>query len=209
MSGPAVPCGHRIRVDAADFEAAARKHLPRPIFGYIAGAAETNRSLIANRESFDDYAFVPRVMVDISNRTTTCTLFGETYASPIGISPMGLSALSSYRGDIVLARAASAGNVPMIMSGSSLIRLEEVAAAAPQAWFQAYLPGDVPAIEALVDRVAAAGYKKLVVTVDTPTAANRENNVRAGFSTPLRPSLRLALAQLPQLPIIFADSGNL
>jgi L-lactate dehydrogenase (cytochrome) len=176
-----------------DFEAAARKRLPRPIFGYIAGAAETNRSLHDNRESFDDYAFVPRVMVDISKRTTTCTLFGETYASPIGVSPMGLSALSAYRGDIVLARAASASNVPMIMSGSSLIRLEEVAAAAPQAWFQAYLPGDVPAIEALVDRVAAAGYKKLVVTVDTPTAANRENNVRAGFSTPLRPSLRLAL----------------
>ncbi|MFO1324514.1 MAG: alpha-hydroxy acid oxidase [Burkholderiales bacterium] len=176
-----------------DFEAAARKHLPPPIFGFIAGAVETNRSLRGNRESFDDYAFVPRVLVDISRRATTCTLFGDTYASPIGISPMGLCALFAYRGDIVLARAASAGNIPMIMAGSSLIRLEEVAAAAPQAWFQAYLPGDVPAIEALVDRVAAAGYTKLVVTVDTPTAANRENNVRAGFSTPLRPSLRLAM----------------
>jgi L-lactate dehydrogenase (cytochrome) len=176
-----------------DFEEAARNHLPRPIFGYIAGAAEDNRSLRENRQSFDDYAFVPRVMVDISRRTSACTLFGETYASPIGISPMGLSALSAYRGDLALARAAAAANVPMIMSGSSLIRLEEVAAAAPQAWFQAYLPGDVPAIEALIDRVASAGYKKLVVTVDTPTAANRENNVRAGFSTPLRPSLRLAI----------------
>jgi len=176
-----------------DFEVAARKHLPRPIFEYIAGGVETNRGLRDNRESFDDYAFVPRVMVDISKRTTTCTLFGETYAVPIGISPMGLGALSAYRGDIALARAASTSNIPMIVSGSSLIRLEEIATASPQAWFQAYLPGDVPAIEALIDRVAAAGYRKLVVTVDTPTAANRENNVRAGFSTPLRPSLRLAM----------------
>ena len=176
-----------------DFEAAARKHLPRPVFGYIAGASETNRSLHDNREAFSEYAFVPRVMVDISRRTTTCTLFGDTYASPIGLSPMGLSALSAYRGDIALARAASDSNVPMIMSGSSLIRLEDVIAVAPQAWFQAYLPGDVAAIEALIDRVAAAGFKKLVLTVDTPTAANRENNVRTGFSTPLRPSLRLAM----------------
>jgi len=176
-----------------DFEEAARRHLPRPIFGYISGAAETNRSLHANREAFDEYAFVPRVMVDISKRSQACTFFGHTYGAPVGLSPMGLSALSAYRGDLALARAASANNVPMIMSGSSLIRLEEVAAVAPATWFQAYLPGDVPAIEALVDRVSAAGFQTLVITVDTPVAANRENNVRAGFSTPLRPTLRLAI----------------
>lgn len=176
-----------------DFEDAARKHLPRPIFGYIAGGSETNRSLRANREAFDDYAFLPRVMVDISRRSSACTLFGETYAAPIGISPMGLSALSAYRGDITLARAAAAANIPMIMSGSSLIRLEDVAAVAPRTWFQAYLPGDPASIEALIERVAAAGYQRLVITVDTPAPANREHNIRAGFSTPLRPSLRLAL----------------
>jgi L-lactate dehydrogenase (cytochrome) len=133
------------------------------------------------------------VMIDISKRSTACNLFGQAYAAPIGISPMGLSALSGYRGDIAQARAAAAGNIPMIMSGSSLIRLEEVAAIAPQTWFQAYLPGDMPAIEALIDRIAATGFKTLVITVDTPVPANRENNVRTGFSTPLRPSLRLAI----------------
>ncbi|MEP6918435.1 MAG: alpha-hydroxy-acid oxidizing protein, partial [Acidobacteriota bacterium] len=149
-----------------DFEGAARKHLPRPIFEYIAGAAETNSSLTANRESFDDYAFIPRVMVDISKRSSAVTVFGKTYASPIGISPLGLSALSAYRGDIVLARAAANSNVPMIMSGSSLIRLEEVAAAAPGTWFQAYLPGDVPAIEALIDRIANAGFETLAISTE-------------------------------------------
>jgi len=105
---------------------------------------------------------------------------------------MGLSALSCYRGDIVLARAAEQAGIPMIMSATSLIRLEEVKQAAPKAWFQAYLPGTTERIEALIDRIAAAGHTNLVVTVDVAVLANRENNVRAGFATPLKPSLRLA-----------------
>lgn len=175
-----------------DFEAAARRHLPAPIFGYIAGAAERNRSFRGNREAFEQYDFVPRVLVDISKRSMTAPLLGRRYAAPFGIAPMGLSALSAYRGDIAMARAAARENIPMVMSGSSLIRLEEVVRANPDAWFQAYLPGDDGNISALLQRVQAAGYKTLVITVDTPVAANRENNVRAGFSTPLRPSARLA-----------------
>jgi L-lactate dehydrogenase (cytochrome) len=80
----------------------------------------------------------------------------------------------------------------MIMSGSSLIPLEDVAKEDKAAWFQAYLPGDVPSITALIERVARAGFEILVITVDTQVAGNRENNVRAGFSTPLRPTARLA-----------------
>ena len=102
--------------------------------------------------------------------------------------------MTAYRGDIVLARGAAAENALMIFSGSSLIPLEQVISSVKEKppWFQAYLPGDVPRIEALIERVARAGYETLVLTVDVPIAANREHNVRAGFSTPLRPSLRLA-----------------
>ena len=57
------------------FEAGARSHLPRPLFGYIAGAAETNQSFESNRQAFADYRFVPRVMVDISRRSTATSLF--------------------------------------------------------------------------------------------------------------------------------------
>ena len=88
--------------------------------------------------------------------------------------------------------ASRAANIPFAMSGSSLIRLEDVAAAAPDSWFQAYLTGDEARFVPLVERIAAAGYRTLVVTVDVPMAGNRENNVRAGFSTPLRPTPRLA-----------------
>jgi L-lactate dehydrogenase (cytochrome) len=106
---------------------------------------------------------------------------------------MGLCALFGYRGDVALARAAAKAAIPLLVSGTALIPLEVVFAANPDAWFQAYLPGDTEEVVALVERVAKAGYRTLVVTADTPVGANRENNIRAGFSTPLRPSLRLAL----------------
>ena len=175
-----------------DFEEAARRHLPRPIFGYVSGAAEDCASLHDNRAAFAEIGFVTRVLRNVSTRSQQVELFGRTYASPFGVAPMGISALSAYRGDLVLASAAAAANVPMVMSGSSLIPLEEVIAQSPGTWFQAYLPGEVPKIEALVDRVDRAGVDTLVLTVDTAVLANRENNIRAGFSTPLRPNLRLA-----------------
>ncbi|WP_445501265.1 alpha-hydroxy acid oxidase [Microvirga sp. G4-2] len=176
-----------------DFEVAARRHLPRPIFGYVSGASETNASLRDNRSAFGEFGFIPRVLVDVSKRTQKVELLGHSYAAPFGIAPMGISALSAYRGDLVLARTAAQANIPMVMSGSSLIRLEEVAEANPAAWFQAYLPGDPDRILGLLERVERAGFGTLVLTVDTAVLANRENNVRSGFSTPLRPSLRLAL----------------
>ncbi|MBA1349115.1 alpha-hydroxy acid oxidase [Rhizobium sp. WYCCWR 11146] len=175
-----------------DFEKKARRHLPKPLFGYIAGATETNASLRHNAEAFQAYAFRPRVLRDVSKRSTETSLFGKTHAAPFGIAPMGISALMAYRGDIVLAQGADQSGIPMIISGSSLIPLEEIAAVSPQAWFQAYLPGEPDRIDALIDRVGAAGLRTLLLTVDTATLPNRENNVRAGFSTPLRPGLRLA-----------------
>jgi L-lactate dehydrogenase (cytochrome) len=182
---------HRI-LSLDDFERAARRHLPRPIFGYVAGAVEDNRAYLDNRAVFDEFAFMPRVLVDVSKRTTATELFGHAYAAPFGVAPMGISALSAYRGDLVQARAAMAANVPMILSATSLIRMEEIRAACPQTWFQAYIPGEHDRIAALVDRVAAAGFATLVITVDTQISSNREHYIRTGFSTPLRPSLRLA-----------------
>lgn len=175
-----------------DFEAAARRILPKPLYAYVSGAVEDGQSERGNRRAYDDYGFRPKVLVDVSRRGTRCTVLGREYAAPVGVAPMGIAALTSYRGDLMLARAAAEAGVPCIMSGSSLIRLETVMEAAPGTWFQAYLPGDGAQIAALIDRVAAAGVDTLVLTVDTPVAANRENNVRAGFSTPLRPSVGLA-----------------
>lgn len=175
-----------------DYEAAARRHLPAPVFAYVSGGVERNQTLSANASAFDRYEFVTRVLVDTSKRSTTTELFGQSWSAPFGIAPMGICALSAYRGDLVLAQAAVREKVPMIMSGSSLIRMEDVVQANPGAWFQAYLPGARTEIVALIERVKAAGYQTLVVTLDASIASNRENNIRAGFSTPLRPSVSLA-----------------
>ena len=176
-----------------DFQAAARRHLPRPVYEYVAGAVEDGQAVRANRASFDDWSFLPRVLVDVSQRSQERPLLGRNYATPFGIAPVGLSALAAYRGDLVLAQAAAKADTLMIVSGSSLIRLEDIVRVNPQAWFQAYLPGKRAEIDALIARVRTAGFGTLVVTVDFPVAGNRENNIRAGFSTPIRPTLRLAL----------------
>ena len=175
-----------------DFEEAARRYIPRPIFGYVSGGAETNAAVRGNRAVWDEIAFVPKALVDVSGRTQKTTLFGRTYDAPFGLAPMGGTAMAAYQGDLVLARAAAAANVPMILSGASLTPLERIREAGPTAWFQAYLPGETGPITELVERVARAGYDTLCLTVDVPVAANRENNVRSGFRTPLRPTLRLA-----------------
>ena len=188
----ALPRNLRMMLALEDFEEPARRYLPRPMFGYISGGTETNASLRANRTAFDDYAFVPRALIDVSGRSCKATLFGHEYAAPFGFAPMGGSSMAAYEGDIVLARSAAAANIPMIMSGASLSTLEEVKRAGRTAWFQAYLPGETKPITELVERVARAGFETLVITVDVPVGANRENNVRSGFNRPLRPTMRLA-----------------
>ncbi|EJN10204.1 alpha-hydroxy acid oxidase [Herbaspirillum sp. YR522] len=175
-----------------DFEKAAKALLPAPLYAYVSGAVEDEESIGANRSAFRNYAFRPNVLVDVSQVDTSMTLFGVKYSTPVGVAPMGIAAMTSYRGDIALALAARRAGAMCIMSGSSLIGLEEVMAAAPGTWFQAYLPGQQQQIDALIQRVQHAGVEVLVLTVDTPVAANRENNLRAGFSTPLRPSVALA-----------------
>lgn len=187
-----LPAKMRDLLALEDFEAAAKKILPHPIFGYVAGGVETNASLRGNRAVFDEIGFVPQSLVDTSARGQKTPLFGHTYNAPFGLAPMGGSSLAAYQGDEVLARAAAQANLPMIMSGACLTPMEKVRATGHTSWFQAYLPGDITLINECLDRCQKAGFDTLVVTVDVPVMANRENNVRNGYNTPLRPTLGLA-----------------
>ena len=175
-----------------DFEEPARRHLPRPIFGYISGGVESNASRTANRAAFGEYEFLPRVLVNTRTRHQKTTLFGRTYDLPFGFPPMGGTSLAAYMGDTVLAKVAAELNTVMIQSGASLTPLERVKEAGPTAWFQAYLPGDPEIITPLVERAQRAGFEVLVLTVDVQVSANRENNVRTGYGSPLKPTPRLA-----------------
>src|SRR5260370_35956523 len=128
----------------------------------------------------------------------TIKMVGKPNRAAVEIAPMGSAAFCAYRGDIVLTRAAAAMNVPMCLSASSLITLEDVRRENPAAWYQAYLAGDVARIEPLVDRVAEAGYDTFVVTADVPVPPNRENNIRSVFRSRSRsrrrsPGIRSAI----------------
>lgn len=176
-----------------DFETAARRRLPRMIYGFVAGAVETGAARANARAGYGDYALIPRTLMDVAGRQHDCELFGRRYAAPFGVAPLGGAAMAAYRGDIVLAEAAQSEGVPMILSAASLIKLEEVRRSRPNTWMQLYLAGDQARIDAMIDRVGAAGFDTLVVTVDTPVPGNRENNVRNGFSLPLSITPRTAL----------------
>lgn len=175
-----------------DMETAAKRHLPRPVFGYVANAAETGESLRANLADLASLRFVPRGLRTLPQRDQTRSLFGRSYDRPFAIAPMGMSALVAYDGDVALARAAQQRGTFAIMSATSLTPLERVASEVGSRWFQAYFPGDMERVLAMTDRIAAAGFDTLVVTIDVQVNGNRENDLRNGWQTPLRPSLRLA-----------------
>lgn len=187
----ATPYRFRDLLALDDFDRHARRLLPPMIYQYVAGGAETGAALRAGREAYAGYKLVPRVLRDVSGRDLSTTLFGRRYAVPFGIPPLGGAAFIAYRGDLVLAEAARRQSLPMILSASALISLEDVHAQNPDAWFQAYLPGDQARIDRLMERVGRTGYQVLVVTADTPTLGNREHNIRTGFSMPIRVTPRV------------------
>jgi len=175
-----------------DFEEPARRFLPRPIFGYVQGGVETNSARDGNRAAFNEWEFMPRILCSTRGRHQRATVLGRTYDLPFGFPPMGGTSLAAYRGDSVLAEVAAELNTIMIQSGASLTPMERVREVGSTAWFQAYLPGERDIIVPLVERAQRAGFDTLVVTVDVQVPANRENNVRSGYNSPLKPSLRLA-----------------
>jgi L-lactate dehydrogenase (cytochrome) len=188
----ATPYAFRDLLALDDFQRHAKRHLPPMVYQYVAGAVETSTALRTNASAYQHWSFVPRRMVDTSARIAATTLFGKSYSVPFGIAPLGGAAFVAYRGDLRLAEAARHMNMPMILSASSLIKLEDVYAENPDAWFQAYLPGDQFRIDRLTDRVAATGFRTLVVTADTPVLGNREHNTRSGFSMPMRVTPKVA-----------------
>lgn len=190
---PDLPRSLRGILSLHDFERVARRILPGSIFGYVAGGVEDEVSVHANRAAFSEWSLRPRVLIDVSRRNSVTKLFGRNYAAPFGIAPMGGAGLIGFQADLAMAAAAAEKNIPFILSGASLVPMERVAGVNRGAWFQAYLPSDRRQVPPLLDRAAKAGYETLVVTVDVPVPGNRENNMRNGFTSPLRPTLRLAL----------------
>ncbi|WP_151448651.1 alpha-hydroxy acid oxidase [Lacisediminimonas profundi] len=174
-----------------DFEDLARRRLPSMVYGYVAGGTEDGLTRDANRQAFRDYAFMPRGLAGIAVRSQAVELWGQTWASPFGIAPMGVAAICRHQCDRIFASTAAQAGLPFILSGLSTEPLENIQRQAPGTWYQGYLPGDKQKLEPLLARLKRAGFEVLVVTIDTPVGANRENNQRAGFTIPFKLSASL------------------
>jgi L-lactate dehydrogenase (cytochrome) len=178
-------------LDLGDYQRLAKSRLPRAVYGYVANGVEADVARDDNRKSFQDWRMVTRVLRDVSRRTQATELFGHRYAAPFGIAPMGAAAVVAYDADNRMARAAAAANIPFVLSANSITPMEELVGNNPNAWFASYQSPEPEKVEAMVERVARAGIKVYVVTVDVPVSSNREDDKRAGYSMPLRPTPRL------------------
>jgi (S)-mandelate dehydrogenase len=170
-----------------DIRVLARKRLPRIAFDFIDGGVDGEAGLERNRAAFDRYKLLPRYLIDVANRSQVVKLFGHDYASPFGISPMGIAGFFRPGADLMLARAAARFDIPYIMSSASCDSIEAAIAEAPKTtWFQIYGTRDPHITLDLVRRAKALGVRVLLMTVDTPVMGKRERNIRNGFRRPMK-----------------------
>lgn len=174
-------------VNFDDIRVLARKRLPRIAFDFVDGGVDGEVALERNRAAFDRYKLLPRYLIDVENRRQTVKLFGHDYASPFGISPMGIAGFFRPGADLMLARAAARFDIPYVMSSASCDLIEAAMAQAPKTtWFQIYGTRDPRITLDLVRRAKALGVRVLLMTVDTPVMGKRERNVRNGFRRPMK-----------------------
>lgn len=198
-------------VTADDMRLLARAALPKIAFDFIDGGVEDEDCLQSNRDSYRRYHLSPRYLVDVSKRDQSVDIFGTRYASPIGISPMGIAGFFRPGADLMLAHAAAAANVPYIMSSSACDSIERAMAIAPETtWFQIYGTKNPAIVEDFVRRAAELKVKVLALTIDTPILGGRERNVRNGFTRPIKltPGIVLQGLSRPRWTLDFLKHGG-
>jgi (S)-mandelate dehydrogenase len=185
-------------VDAAinfeDLRRLAKRRLPKIAYDFIEGGLEDEEGIARNVSAFEQYRLVPRYCVDVTTRDQSATVFGKTYAGPVGIAPTGLIGLFRHGGDMMLAQAAKSANVPFIMSATGTGLVEDLGRTAPEhGWFQLYVAKDRGISEDMIRRARDAGLSTLVITLDVPVNSKRERNIRNGFVRPLKLTLKTKL----------------
>jgi isopentenyl diphosphate isomerase/L-lactate dehydrogenase-like FMN-dependent dehydrogenase len=171
--------------------------LPRAVFDAIDGAAGDEITLRANRTAFDDIWLRPRALADVSTRDLSTTVLGQPISMPLMLAPCGFARMANSQAELAVARAAGRAGTLFAVSGSASYLVEEIVQTATgPLWYQLYLPPNEGAAAELIDRVEAAGYDVLCITIDTAVTPKRERDYRNKLSVPLKMSPRLALAGL-------------
>lgn len=167
---------------AEDLQQNAADVLSPEAYWYVAGGAGEH-SMRANREAFDHYRLVPRMLTDVSQRDLGVTVLGKHQPHPVLLAPVGVLGIIHDDAEVAVARAAAATGVPMILSTVSSRTMEEVAETLgdTRRWFQLYWPGNAAVTQSFVKRAEAAGYEAIVVTLDTKMMAWRERDLQLAY----------------------------
>lgn len=166
-----------------ELEQKAREKLEDGPYYYVAGGAGGEETMRANRNALDRWQIVPRMLNNVENRDLKVTLFGETYSSPLMLAPIGVQSIVHPDGELASARAAASMNVPFIASSASTYSMEEVATVMGNSprWFQLYWSSDRDIAASMLRRAEASGYTAIVVTLDAPMMAWRENDLENAY----------------------------
>ncbi|XP_070023649.1 glycolate oxidase-like isoform X1 [Nicotiana sylvestris] len=104
---------------------------------------------------------------------------------PLMVAPIAMQKMYHPEGEYVTARAASAAGTIMTLSSLATSTLEEVASTGPGIrFFQLYVYKDRSVALQLVRRAERAGFKAIVLTVDTPKLGRREADIKNRFVLP-------------------------
>ncbi|WP_375391016.1 alpha-hydroxy-acid oxidizing protein [uncultured Sphingomonas sp.] len=185
----------RLPVDFATLVERATAAMPPQVLTYVQGGCGDEWTQDENARAFRHWGMIPRMMVDTRARDLSIELFGLTLPSPVFMAPIGVTGLCTQdgHGDLAAARASAMTGVPLTASTLSNDPLEDVKAQCGDtpAFFQLYTPRDGALAESLIGRAEAAGYKALVVTLDTWVTGWRPRDLNvANF-----PQLRGAVLQ--------------
>jgi len=179
LGGQLPPCS----TDATKLEASAREVMAPGPFSYVAGAAGSGATARANREAFDRWRVVPRMLTGATDRDLATTVLGSRLPAPVAVAPVGVQSIVHPDAESATARAAASIGLPFVLSTASSTGIEDVAAAGGDGprWFQLYWPGDADVCASLLDRAKNAGYTALVVTLDTWTLAWRPSDLDQAY----------------------------
>jgi isopentenyl diphosphate isomerase/L-lactate dehydrogenase-like FMN-dependent dehydrogenase len=174
--------------DATALEDAARGVLEPGPFWYVAGSAGSGATARANREAFDRYRLVPRMLAGASGRDLRTTVLGAELPAPVVTAPIGVQSIVHPDAEKAVAVVARELGLPMAVSTVSSFSLEEVAAANGDGvrWFQLYWPNDPEVCASLLARAKAAGYTALVLTLDTWLLGWRPHDLDSSYLPFLR-----------------------
>jgi isopentenyl diphosphate isomerase/L-lactate dehydrogenase-like FMN-dependent dehydrogenase len=180
-----------------DLRRRARRRLPKAVFDIIDGGSGDDVTVRANREAFQRIWLRPRAMQDVSNVDLSTTVLGERITMPLMLDPCSFARICDSQAELAVARAAGrAGTVYAIAGGASETPQDIAKVATGPLWYQLYMSPDDDSTRRLLDRVEAAGYRTLCVTVDTMIKPYRETDLRNGITLPPQITPKLMMAGL-------------